>query len=433
MQTITWNSISFTEQQELIERTQSVAFSNQTQTTVQKILGDIKSNGVSSLIEYTKQFDYANFTLENLVQTLDEHSLLQKEKDAVIQAIENINKFHHAQLNGEYELETMPGVHCKRVYRPIQSVGLYIPGGTAPLVSTVLMMAVPARLAKCERVVLCTPPDSTGKINPAILYAAKMCGIKEVFAVGGAQAIAAMAYGCGPIPRVNKIFGPGNQYVNLAKILVSQEFGGPAIDMPAGPSEVLVIADKTARPEFVAADLLSQAEHDTLASVITLTFSEQSAKAIRKETEQQLINLPRKEIASKALQNALIIIMNDIDDALKLSNQLGPEHLIIQVDEAESYLHKIINAGSVFLGEWTPEAVGDYASGTNHVLPTSGYASKMGGLNLDSFRRSMTVQNLDPQGLINLAPCVETLASMESLEAHRRAVSIRREVLEKEL
>ena len=433
MQTITWNSISFEEQQELIERTQSVAFSNQTQATVQKILSDIKSNGASSLIEYTKQFDYANFTLENLVQTLDEHSLLQKEKDAVIQAIENINKFHHAQLNGEYELETMPGVHCKRVYRPIQSVGLYIPGGTAPLVSTVLMMAVPARLAKCERVVLCTPPDSTGKINPAILYAAKMCGIKEVFAVGGAQAIAAMAYGCGPIPRVNKIFGPGNQYVNLAKILVSQEFGGPAIDMPAGPSEVLVIADKTARPEFVAADLLSQAEHDTLASVITLTFSEQSAKAIRKETEQQLINLPRKDIAGKALQNALIIIMNDIDDALKLSNQLGPEHLIIQVDEAESYLHKIINAGSVFLGEWTPEAVGDYASGTNHVLPTSGYASKMGGLNLDSFRRSMTVQNLDPQGLINLAPCVETLASMESLEAHRRAVSIRREVLEKEL
>jgi len=293
------------------------------------------------------------------------------------------------------------------------------------------MMAVPARLTNCEKVVLCTPPDSSGKINPAILYAAKMCGIDEVFAVGGAQAIAAMAYGCGPIPKVNKIFGPGNQFVNLAKIIVSQEFGGPAIDMPAGPSEVLVIADETARPEFVAADLLSQAEHDTLASVITLTFSEQSANAIRNETEKQLLDLPRKDIASQALKNAQIIIMNDIYDALDLSNQLGPEHLIIQVNNAESYLEKIINAGSVFMGEWTPEAVGDYASGTNHVLPTSGYASKMGGLNLDSFRRSMTVQNLDPQGLINLAPCVETLASMESLEAHKRAVSIRRKFLEK--
>ena len=433
MQTIIWNSISNTERQQLIERTQSVAFSKETQISVQTIINAVKNEGLNSLIKYTRQFDYTDFALEDLTQTCDEQSLSKKEKDAIQQAIENIGKFHNAQLAGEYELETMPGVRCKRVYRPIQSVGLYIPGGTAPLVSTVLMMAVPARIANCEKVVLCTPPDSSGKINPAILYAAKMCGIDEVFAVGGAQAIAAMAYGCGPIPKVNKIFGPGNQYVNLAKIIVSQEFGGPAIDMPAGPSEVLVIADETARPEFVAADLLSQAEHDTLASVITLTFSEQSANEIRKETKKQLLDLPRKDIASEALKNAQIIIMNDINDALDLSNQLGPEHLIIQVDNAESYLDKIINAGSVFMGEWTPEAVGDYASGTNHVLPTSGYASKMGGLNLDSFRRSMTVQNLDPQGLINLAPCVETLASMESLEAHRRAVSIRREVLEKEL
>ena len=433
MQTIIWNSISNTERQQLIERTQSVAFSKETQISVQTIINAVKNEGLNSLIRYTRQFDYTDFALEDLTQACDEQSLSKKEKDAIQQAIENIGKFHNAQLDGEYELETMPGVRCKRVYRPIQSVGLYIPGGTAPLVSTVLMMAVPARLANCEKVVLCTPPDSSGKINPAILYAAKMCGIDEVFAVGGAQAIAAMAYGCGPIPKVNKIFGPGNQYVNLAKIIVSQEFGGPAIDMPAGPSEVLVIADETARPEFVAADLLSQAEHDTLASVITLTFSEQSANAIRKETEKQLLDLPRKDIASQALKNAQIIIMNNINDALDLSNQLGPEHLIIQVNNAESYLDKIINAGSVFMGEWTPEAVGDYASGTNHVLPTSGYASKMGGLNLDSFRRSMTVQNLDPQGLMNLAPCVETLASMESLEAHRRAVSIRREVLEKEL
>ncbi|MEE2923879.1 MAG: histidinol dehydrogenase [bacterium] len=433
MQTILWNSISSKEQQQLIQRTQSVAFSKETQLSVQNIINAVKNEGLDSLIKYTKQFDYADFVFDNLIQTCDEQSLSEKEKDAILQAIENISKFHNVQLAGEYELETMPGVRCKRVYRPIQSVGLYIPGGTAPLVSTVLMMAIPARLANCEKVILCTPPDSSGKINPAILYAAKMCGINQVFAIGGAQAIAAMAYGCGPIPKVNKIFGPGNQYVNLAKIIVSQEFGGPAIDMPAGPSEVLVIADETARPEFVAADLLSQAEHDTLASVITLTFSEQSANAIRKETENQLKDLPRKAIASKALQNAQIIIMNDIYDALDLSNQLGPEHLIIQVNKADSYLDKIINAGSVFIGEWTPEAVGDYASGTNHVLPTSGYASKMGGLNLDSFRRSMTVQNLDPQGLINLAPCVETLASMESLEAHRRAVSIRREVLEKGL
>ena len=355
MQTILWNSISSKEQQQLIQRTQSVAFSKETQLSVQNIINAVKNEGLDSLIKYTKQFDYADFVFDNLIQTCDEQSLSEKEKDAILQAIENISKFHNVQLAGEYELETMPGVRCKRVYRPIQSVGLYIPGGTAPLVSTVLMMAIPARLANCEKVILCTPPDSSGKINPAILYAAKMCGINQVFAVGGAQAIAAMAYGCGPIPKVNKIFGPGNQYVNLAKIIVSQEFGGPAIDMPAGPSEVLVIADETARPEFVAADLLSQAEHDTLASVITLTFSEQSANAIRKETENQLKDLPRKAIASKALQNAQIIIMNDIYDALDLSNQLGPEHLIIQVNKADSYLDKIINAGSVFIGEWTPE------------------------------------------------------------------------------
>tara|TARA_B100000674_G_scaffold499109_1_gene541863 strand:- start:3064 stop:4365 length:1302 start_codon:yes stop_codon:yes gene_type:complete len=432
MQTILWNSISPTEQQELIARTQTVAFSEETQNSVQKILSDIRTNGLDSLLEYTRKFDYSEFSYENLIQSVNEQSILKKEREAIAQAIENINAFHSAQLNGEYELETMPGVRCRRVYRPIQSVGLYIPGGTAPLVSTVLMMAVPARLANCERVILCTPPDKTGNINPAIIYAAKMCGIKEVYAVGGAQAIAAMAYGCGPIPQVNKIFGPGNQYVNLAKILVSQEFGGPAIDMPAGPSEVLVIADEQARPEFVAADLLSQAEHDTLASVITITFSQKSAQAIKQETEKQLLDLPRRDIATLALQNAQIVVMQNMEEALNLSNQLGPEHLIIQVQEAAKYLDKIINAGSVFLGEWTPEAVGDYASGTNHVLPTSGYASKMGGLNLDSFRRSMTVQNLEPKGLLNLAPFVETLASMESLEAHRRAVSIRREVLEKE-
>ena len=432
MQTILWNSISPTEQQELIARTQTVAFSEETQNSVQKILSDIRTNGLDSLLEYTRKFDYSEFSYENLIQSVNEQSILKKEREAIAQAIENINAFHSAQLNGEYELETMPGVRCRRVYRPIQSVGLYIPGGTAPLVSTVLMMAVPARLANCERVILCTPPDKTGNINPAIIYAAKMCGIKEVYAVGGARAIAAMAYGCGPIPQVNKIFGPGNQYVNLAKILVSQEFGGPAIDMPAGPSEVLVIADEQARPEFVAADLLSQAEHDTLASVITITFSQKSAQAIKQETEKQLLDLPRRDIATLALQNAQIVVMQNMEEALNLSNQLGPEHLIIQVQEAAKYLDKIINAGSVFLGEWTPEAVGDYASGTNHVLPTSGYASKMGGLNLDSFRRSMTVQNLEPKGLLNLAPFVETLASMESLEAHRRAVSIRREVLEKE-
>tara|TARA_Y100000589_G_scaffold234578_1_gene221974 strand:+ start:2216 stop:3517 length:1302 start_codon:yes stop_codon:yes gene_type:complete len=430
MQIVSWNSISRREQKELIARTQAVAFSEETQISVQEILSNVRANGLDSLIKYTRQFDCPQFSSENLIQSVNEQSISQKQEDAILQAIENINSFHGAQLSGEYELETMPGVICKRVYRPIQSVGLYIPGGTAPLVSTVLMMAVPARLAKCERVILCTPPDKTGNINPAILYAAKMCGISEVYAVGGAQAIAAMAYGCGPIPKVNKIFGPGNQYVNLAKILVSQEFGGPAIDMPAGPSEVLVIADEKARPEFVAADLLSQAEHDALASVITLTFSQKSADEIEQETEKQLLDLPRRDIAKQALENAQIIVMQNMEEALNLSNQLGPEHLIIQVQEATKYLDKIINAGSVFLGEWTPEAVGDYASGTNHVLPTSGYASKMGGLNLDSFRRSMTVQNLQPVGLLNLAPFVETLASMESLEAHRRAVSIRREVLE---
>lgn len=430
MQIVSWNSISRREQKELIARTQAVAFSEETQISVQEILSNVRANGLDSLIKYTRQFDCPQFSSENLIQSVNEQSISQKQEDAILQAIENINSFHGAQLSGEYELETMPGVICKRVYRPIQSVGLYIPGGTAPLVSTVLMMAVPARLAKCERVILCTPPDKTGNINPAILYAAKMCGISEVYAVGGAQAIAAMAYGCGPIPKVNKIFGPGNQYVNLAKILVSQEFGGPAIDMPAGPSEVLVIADEKARPEFVAADLLSQAEHDALASVITLTFSQKSADEIEQETEKQLLDLPRRDIAKQALENAQIIVMQNMEEALNLSNQLGPEHLIIQVQEATKYLDKIINAGSVFLGEWTPEAVGDYASGTNHVLPTSGYASKMGGLNLDSFRRSMTVQNLQPEGLLNLAPFVETLASMESLEAHRRAVSIRREVLE---
>lgn len=432
MKTIIWKLLDDRERQELVQRTQSVAFSEITKQSVIKIIDTVKAEGVDSLIDFTRQFDCKNFSLQDLVQSVQGINLPQSQREAISQAIQNVQAFHQAQSQGEYALETMPGVHCQRVYRPIQSVGLYIPGGTAPLVSTVIMMAVPAHLAGCETIVLCTPPDATGKINPAILEAAKMCGIEQVFAVGGAQAIAAMAYGCGPIPKVSKIFGPGNQYVNLAKIMVSQEFGGPAIDMPAGPSEVLVIADQTARPEFVAADLLSQAEHDAMASVIALTFDEDTAQRIRFATNQQLTELPRREIASRALQNAQIIVMKNLQEAIDLSNQLGPEHLIIQVKDAPSCLDRIINAGSVFLGDWTPEAVGDYASGTNHVLPTSGYATKMSGLNLDSFRRSMTVQNLEPQGLLNLATCVETLASMESLDAHRRAVSIRREALEQQ-
>lgn len=430
MKIVNWTDLDQKKRDDLIQRTHSVAFSESVQEIVQNILDDVKSNGIAALVRYAQKFDCEKFTKDMLTQSTHNVAIAKQEIEAIAQAIKNVECFHRAQLQGEYELETMPGVHCQRVYRPIQSVGLYIPGGTAPLVSTVIMMAIPARMAGCQTIVLCTPPDSSGSINPAILCAAKMCGIEEVYAVGGAQAIAALTYGCGPIPKVSKIYGPGNQFVNLAKILVSQEFGGPSIDMPAGPSEVLVIADKTANPEFVAADLLSQAEHDTVASVTALTFDQLTAESIKRETQIQLDHLPRRDIAAEALKNAQIIILEDLEDAINLSNELGPEHLIVQVENPEACLDKIINAGSVFLGNWTPEAVGDYASGTNHVLPTSGYASKMSGLNLDSFRRSMTVQSLKPQGLLNIAPCVETLASMESLEAHRRAVSIRRKALE---
>jgi histidinol dehydrogenase len=317
----------------------------------------------------------------------------------------------------------MPGVVCERMHRPIQNIGLYIPGGSAPLFSTVLMLAIPAQEAGCKNVFLCSPPSANGNIHPAILFAASATGVTRIFKVGGAQAIAAMTFGTETIPKADKIFGPGNQYVTMAKMIAQQS--GVAIDLPAGPSEVLVIADETARPDFIAADLLSQAEHGEDSQVILCTTSEDVSKGVLKEIYRQLSELPRIDKASGALKNSSILIFQDIETCLDFSNAYAPEHLILQVENPRQYMEKITEAGSVFLGAYTPESAGDYASGTNHTLPTNGYARMYGGVSTDSFIKYITVQEISKQGLINIGPVVEQMASGESLDAHKNAVSIR--------
>ncbi len=393
---------------------------------VQAILDRVREEGDKALFEYEKMFDKIELqTLAVSEKELAEaaQSVSEELKTAIQTAAKNIEKFHSAQKQEFKKIETTPGVTCWQKAVPITSVGLYIPGGSAPLFSTVLMLAIPARIAGCSEIVLCTPPDKNGNINPAILYAAQVAGVNRFFKLGGSQAIAAMAYGTESVPKVSKIFGPGNPYVTAAKQIVSLK--DVAIDMPAGPSEVEVIADANANPAYIAADLLSQAEHGMDSQSILLTTSAELIEKIEKEVEKQLNKLPRKEITAKSLEHSHLILLKDDSEIIRMTNLYAPEHLIIQTDNYLELAEQIVNAGSVFLGAYSPESAGDYASGTNHTLPTSGYAKAYSGVNLDSFLRKITFQELTKDGLNNLGPTIEIMAAGESLDAHKNAVNIR--------
>lgn len=390
------------------------------------ILTAVKQERDAALKEFTRRFDQVE--LGQILVSEEEleaaNRLVEAPlKAAIKQAKENITTFHQSQQVSHERVETMTGVLCWRKDVPIQKVGFYIPGGTAPLFSTVLMLAVPAEIAGCEEVVLCTPPNAEGKVHPAILYTASLCGIKTICKVGGAQAVAAMAYGTESVPQVYKIFGPGNQYVTIAKQLVAKE--GVSIDLPAGPSEVAVLADDTAHPAFVAADLLSQAEHGVDSQVLLVSTSKDLITQVQNEVKQQLAVLPRAEMAAEALKHSRAVWMPNESAAIELINAYAPEHLILAVKEDEAVASRIQNAGSVFLGNYTPESVGDYASGTNHTLPTNGYARSYSGVSLDSFVKKITFQKLSPEGLRGLGPSVEIMAEAEELMAHKRAVSVR--------
>lgn len=393
---------------------------------VQAILDRVREDGDKALFEYEKMFDKIELqTLAVSEKELAEaaQSVSEELKTAIQTAAKNIEKFHSAQKQEFKKIETTSGVTCWQKAVPITSVGLYIPGGSAPLFSTVLMLAIPARIAGCSEIVLCTPPDKNGNINPAILYAAQVAGVNRFFKLGGSQAIAAMAYGTESVPKVSKIFGPGNPYVTAAKQIVSLK--DVAIDMPAGPSEVEVIADANANPAYIAADLLSQAEHGMDSQSILLTTSAELIEKIEKEIEIQLNKLPRKEITAKSLEHSHLILLKDDSEIIRMTNMYAPEHLIIQTDNYLELAEQIVNAGSVFLGAYSPESAGDYASGTNHTLPTSGYAKAYSGVNLDSFLRKITFQELTKDGLNNLGPTIEIMAAGESLDAHKNAVNIR--------
>lgn len=394
--------------------------------TVAEILADVRQRGDKAVMECEERFDHA--VLDRLEVTAEEidkawRTVGDDLKEAIITAHDNIRTFHESQRFEGRKVETRPGVTCWQKSVAIESVGLYIPGGTAPLFSTVLMLATPARIAGCRDIVLCTPPDRNGHVHPAILAAARVAGVSRIFKAGGVQAIGAMAYGTETVPKVFKIFGPGNQYVMAAKQQVSLH--DVAIDMPAGPSEVCVIADDTADATFVAADLLSQAEHGTDSQVIMITTSERMVELVTAEVERQLNKLPRKEIAVKALENSKLIVVANKMEAMDLSNVYAPEHLIIQMDDYEALAEKVVNAGSVFLGRYACESAGDYASGTNHTLPTHGYATAYSGVNLDSYCRKITFQHLTPEGVRNIGPAVERMAAAESLDAHKNAMTVR--------
>jgi histidinol dehydrogenase len=393
---------------------------------VENILNEVKTNSDSALLKFTEKFDKA--TLQTLQVTKTEivsatEKVRPELKAAIQSAAANIQKFHEAQKEPVSVIETVKGVQCWRKSVAIEKVGLYIPGGTAPLFSTILMLGIPAKIAGCKEIVLCTPPDQNGDIHPAILFTADLVGTTRIFKVGGAQAIGALTYGTGSVPAVNKIFGPGNQFVTKAKEMVQQE--GVAIDMPAGPSEVLVIADKTSNPEFVAADLLSQAEHGIDSQVILLSDNQEVIERSMDEVAKQLEQLPRKEIAREALTHSRAILLQDMEACIDFSNLYAPEHLIIASESPEDFVDKITNAGSVFLGNYSCESAGDYASGTNHTLPTNGYARNYSGVSLDSFVKKITFQQLSKEGIQNIGPAIEIMAETEQLQAHKNAVSIR--------
>lgn len=399
--------------------------------TVKEIFKEVQKKGDAAVAKYTSIFD--GVTFENLEVSKQEienavADVSTKLKEAIQLAKSNIEKFHAAQKTTKVEVETVEGVQCWQEKRPIQKIGLYIPGGTAPLFSTVLMLAVPANIAGCKEIVLCSPPDKKGNINSAILYAAQLCGVTKILKVGGIQAIAGLTFGTETIPKVYKIFGPGNQFVTVAKQLATQF--GVAIDMPAGPSELLVVADDAAVPAFVASDLLSQAEHGTDSQVILVSTSNKLIDAVEEEIQVQLEQLPRKQIAEKAIANSKLIFVENDAIALDLINEYGPEHFIVCTANDDFYINGIENAGSVFIGNYTPESAGDYASGTNHTLPTNGYAKNYSGVNLDSFTKSMTFQKISEKGIQNIGNAIEIMAEAEGLQAHKNAVTLRLKSLE---
>ncbi|EGK7561108.1 histidinol dehydrogenase [Campylobacter coli] len=427
MQIINFNELDEKQKQEILKRP-AIAAKDEISQIVSSIIKEVREKGDEALIEQAFKFDKAQISsikvseeeLENASSRLDKDL-----KEAILIAYENIKKFHEAQIPKEVAIETTKGVKCEVLTRPIEKVGLYIPGGLAPLFSTVLMLAIPAKIAQCEKIVLASP----AKINDATLFCAKLCGVDEIYQMGGAGAIAALAYGTKSVLKVDKIFGPGNAFVTEAKRQVSSDINGAAIDMQAGPSEVLVIADEKANVKFVASDLLSQAEHGADSQVILVCLSKEFAQSASDEVSRQLENLPRKELASKSIANSKIIIAKDLDEALLISNLYAPEHLIIQTQNPRELLDKVKHAGSVFLGELSPESMGDYASGTNHVLPTYGLTKTHSSLGLADFSKRMSVQELNKEGFLNLGKSVEILAANEHLDAHKNAVTFRLESL----
>ena len=427
------NIIKYPKQEEWAEICQRPHLDiTQLQATVNTVLSDVRTRGDEAVKEYEERFDHAVLTSLAVTEAeIDEAERLVSEelKAAIVLAHENIHQFHAAQKFEGHKIQTREGVTCWQKSVAIEKVGLYIPGGTAPLFSTVLMLATPAKIAGCREIVLCTPPNREGKVNPAILVAARVAGVSKIFKAGGVQAIGAMAYGTQSVPKVFKIFGPGNQYVMAAKQQVS--LGEVAIDMPAGPSEVCVLADETANPAFVAADLLSQAEHGIDSQVLLISTSEDMMQQVQAEVERQLNLLPRKEIAQKALENSRMVLVASADEMMALSNAYAPEHLIIQTKNYDEMAAQVINAGSVFLGQYACESAGDYASGTNHTLPTHGYATAYSGVNLDSYCRKITFQHLSEEGVRQIGRAVELMAGAEQLDAHKNAMSVRLNAIEK--
>jgi histidinol dehydrogenase len=425
MKTYNYSNLTSADVQRLVQR--NVDPANEIRTLVEDVIDHVKQHGDRALLDYAHKFDKVELNKLYLDKTELEEiaaAVSADQQEALQVAYANIYKFHKAQLKTEDKVETMPGVTCWRELRAIEKVGLYIPGGTAVLPSTFLMLGIPARIAGCSAIVVCSPPQKNGKVNAFIAYVALMLGIDKVYLAGGSQAIAAMAYGTESIAKVDKIFGPGNQFVTKAKTII-QSTTTTAIDMPAGPSEVLVIADESAKPAYVAADLLAQAEHGIDSQSILVCTSQSIAQQTLAEVEKQLNVLPRAEIARQAIDNSYIIITNNLDEAMDFSNQYAPEHLILATTSWQQLTPKIINAGSVFLGNLTPESAGDYASGTNHTLPTSSYARAYSGVSVDSFVKKITFQYLTEEGIANIGPSVEILAEMEGLHAHRNAVSVR--------
>ena len=425
MITYNYSDLSKAEIHKLVQR--NIDPANEIRAVVEDIIAHVQAKGDSALIDYALKFDKTELDklyLNKAELKILAETVLPVQKLALQTAYNNIYKFHKAQVNVESRVETMPGVTCWREMRPIESVGLYIPGGTAALPSTFLMLGIPAKIAGCHEIVVCSPPQKNGSVNAFIAYVALLLGIDKIYLAGGAQAIAAMAYGTETIPKVDKIFGPGNQFVTKAKTII-QSSGTTAIDMPAGPSEVLVIADNTANPVYVAADLLAQAEHGVDSQSVLVCTSHEIANRVLTEVNKQILVLHRAGIVKKALENSYIVITNTLNEAMQFSNKYAPEHLILETENWQQLISKIVNAGSVFLGNFTPESAGDYASGTNHTLPTSSNARSYSGVSVDSFVKKITFQHITPEGIQNIGPTVETLAELEGLDAHKNSVSIR--------